>query len=40
MGIGWMTKHELNEAVPPAYTQHIGRQLALLLEAGDLEAAA
>jgi len=28
MGIDWMTKHELNEAIPPAYTEHLGRQLA------------
>jgi len=27
MGIWWMNKHELNEAIPPAYTEHIGRQL-------------
>ena len=27
MGIHWMTKDELNEAIPPAYTQLIGRQL-------------
>lgn len=27
MGIDWMNKHELNEAVPPAYTQFIGKQL-------------
>lgn len=27
MGIDWMTKDELNEAIPPAYTEHIGRQL-------------
>ena len=26
MGIAWMTKTELIEAIPPAYTQHIGRQ--------------
>ena len=25
MGIDWMTKNELNEAVPPAYSEHIGR---------------
>lgn len=27
MGIDWMTKSELNEAIPPAYTEWIGRQL-------------
>lgn len=27
MGIDWMTGAELNEAVPPAYTEYIGRQL-------------
>jgi DNA (cytosine-5)-methyltransferase 1 len=27
MGIDWMTKDELNEAIPPAYTFFIGRQL-------------
>jgi len=27
MGIDWMTKNELNEAIPPAYTQLIGEQL-------------
>ena len=30
MGIDWMTRDELSEAIPPAYTEHIGR---LLLEA-------
>lgn len=27
MGIDWMSKNELNEAIPPAYTKLIGRQL-------------
>lgn len=27
MRIGWMNKGELNEAIPPAYTQFIGEQL-------------
>lgn len=27
MGIDWMDKHCLNESIPPAYTEHLGRQL-------------
>jgi DNA (cytosine-5)-methyltransferase 1 len=27
MGIDWMTWDELRESIPPAYTEHIGRQL-------------
>jgi hypothetical protein len=27
MGIDWMTRGELSEAIPPAYTQLIGYQL-------------
>ena len=27
MGIDWMTRDELSEAIPPAYTEHIGGQL-------------
>lgn len=36
MGINWMTKDELNEAIPPVYTQFIGEQLmAQMLASGD-----
>lgn len=31
MGIDWMTGHELNEAIPPAYTEWIGNQFAATL---------
>ena len=27
MGCTWMTKEEARQAIPPAYTEHIGRQL-------------
>jgi DNA (cytosine-5)-methyltransferase 1 len=27
MGIDWMARGELDQAIPPAYTEHIGRQL-------------
>lgn len=27
MGIDWMTRDDLREAVPPAYTEHIGKQM-------------
>lgn len=32
MGIDWMTKTELNEAIPPAYAEFIGKQLLAHLE--------
>ena len=31
MGINWMNKGELNEAIPPAYTEFIGRHLVTFL---------
>jgi DNA (cytosine-5)-methyltransferase 1 len=33
MGIDWMTRDELSEAIPPAYTEHIGGYLMAELEA-------
>jgi DNA (cytosine-5)-methyltransferase 1 len=35
MGIGWMTRDELNEAIPPAYTQFLGEQLLSVLSLGE-----
>lgn len=32
MGIDWMTRDELREAIPPAYTEFVGRQLMASLE--------
>jgi DNA (cytosine-5)-methyltransferase 1 len=33
MGVDWMTGKELNESIPPAYTEFMGRQLAEHLRA-------
>ena len=27
MGIDWMTKREINESIPPPYTEYVGRQI-------------
>lgn len=34
MGIGWMTRDELAQSIPPAYTEYLGRQLLRILENG------
>jgi DNA (cytosine-5)-methyltransferase 1 len=39
MDIDWMSKAEINEAIPPAYTEHIGRQLIATLTAEVADAA-
>lgn len=37
MGIDWMTKTEINESIPPAYTRFIGRELLRQLSLYDAE---
>ena len=39
MGIDWMTKNEINEAIPPAYTQLIGEQMLEYMRFADTESA-
>jgi DNA (cytosine-5)-methyltransferase 1 len=38
MGIDWMTRAEMDQAIPPAYTEFIGKQLLSVLRAPDAEA--
>ena len=33
MGIDWMNRKELVQAIPPAYTEYIGKQLIQILGA-------
>jgi DNA (cytosine-5)-methyltransferase 1 len=37
MGIDWMTKNEINESIPPAYTKFVGQQLLLHLSLSEQE---
>jgi DNA (cytosine-5)-methyltransferase 1 len=32
MGIDWMNRNELSQAIPPAYTEYIGRQLLRVMD--------
>ncbi len=36
MGIDWMTNQELAQAIPPAYSQYLGRQIIACLKAHNL----
>lgn len=38
MGIDWMTNAELVEAIPPVYTEHVGRQVLSRLGASEVAA--
>ena len=40
MGISWMTKRELNESIPPAYTEFLGRQLMAYIARQEVRGAA
>ena len=38
MGIDWMSPYELTQAIPPAYTEHIGQYLTAEIEARKMVA--
>lgn len=38
MGVEWMTRDEMTQAIPPAYTRHIGTQLLRVLQAEPIGA--
>jgi hypothetical protein len=38
MGCTWMSKEEARDAIPPAYTEYLGRELLAQLAAADAEA--
>lgn len=40
MGIDWMVREELREAIPPAYTEYVGEQLMHEVKRRELELAA
>lgn len=33
MGIGWMNRDEMTQAIPPAYTEHVGGYLLAAVQA-------
>lgn len=40
MGIDWMSHKEVAQAIPPAYTEHVGRQLLAAMSSGREDVAA